>query len=187
MGCCPFESRYKELYRDTAVLGAGDWATTRPATPTTQPREATTRPAARKGVRQRARGLAGRVCLDTKFCIVTGARDWPLGVVSRYNLSIVIGGGLVSEACHDTNDCILTGGQRLGCWGCRETGHDTALARLCAQRHDHDTAEGACDTVDARPTTRRSVIHDTVGHSRPGHSARGLCAQAGPWVAALCT
>ena len=59
MGYCPFESRYKELYRDTAVLGAGDWATTRPATPTTRPREATTQSAVRKGVQQRARARPG--------------------------------------------------------------------------------------------------------------------------------
>ena len=40
----------------------------------------------------RVRGLAGGVCRDTKFCIVTGARDWSLGVVSRYSLCIVTGG-----------------------------------------------------------------------------------------------
>ena len=57
-----------------------------------RPREATTRPAVRKGVRQRARGLAGVVCRDTNFCIMIGVRDWPLGVVSRYNLCIVTGG-----------------------------------------------------------------------------------------------
>ena len=37
----------------------------------------------------RARGLAGGLCYDTKFCIVIGARDWLLGVVSRYSLCIM--------------------------------------------------------------------------------------------------
>ena len=55
----------------------------RPRQATIRPREATTQPAACKGVRQRARCLAGGVCHDTKFCIVIGERDWPLGVVSR--------------------------------------------------------------------------------------------------------
>ena len=40
----------------------------------------------------RTRCLAGGVCRDTRFCIVTRARAWPLGVVSRYNLCIVTGG-----------------------------------------------------------------------------------------------
>ena len=31
------------------------------------------------------------VCRDTKFCIVTGARAWPLEVVSQFSLYIVIG------------------------------------------------------------------------------------------------
>ena len=30
----------------------------------------------------RARGLADGLCRDTQFCIVTEARDWPMGVVS---------------------------------------------------------------------------------------------------------
>ena len=39
-----------------------------------------------------ARDLAGGLCRDAKFCIVTEARDWPLGVVSRYSLRLVTGG-----------------------------------------------------------------------------------------------
>ena len=42
---------------------------------------------------------------------MTGARAWPLGVVSQYSLYIMTGGRLVSEACHDTNDCIVTRGR----------------------------------------------------------------------------
>ena len=53
---------------------------------TTRSREATTWPTAR------ARGLAGGECCDTRFCIVTGAREWPLGLVSRYSLCIVTSG-----------------------------------------------------------------------------------------------
>ena len=37
----------------------------------------------------RAYSLAGGLCRDTQFCIVTEARDLPPGVVSRYNLYIV--------------------------------------------------------------------------------------------------
>ena len=40
----------------------------------------------------RAHGLTGGLCRVTKFCIVKKARDWPLGVVSRYSLYIVTGG-----------------------------------------------------------------------------------------------
>ena len=46
------------------------WATIQA---TTRLREATTRPAAL------ARGLAGGLCRDTQFGIVTEARGWPLG------------------------------------------------------------------------------------------------------------
>ena len=46
-----------------------------------------------KGERHAREGLAaGGECRDTKFCIVTGARAWPLGVVSQYSLCIMIGG-----------------------------------------------------------------------------------------------
>ena len=40
----------------------------------------------------RAHGLADGLCRDTQFCIVTEARDWPLGVVSRYSHCIMTGG-----------------------------------------------------------------------------------------------
>ena len=40
----------------------------------------------------RACGLAGGLCRDIQFCIVTEARDWSLGVVSRYSLCIVTSG-----------------------------------------------------------------------------------------------
>ena len=53
--------------------------------PTTRPREDTTQPAAL------AHDLAGGLCRNTQFCIVKEARDWPLGVVSRYSLCIVTG------------------------------------------------------------------------------------------------
>ena len=65
------------------------WATIQP---TTRPRGGggggggTTRPSTR------ARGLASGLCHDTPFCIVTEARDWLLGVVSRYSLCIMTGG-----------------------------------------------------------------------------------------------
>ena len=57
-------------------------ATIRPAGPRYRPRHGQGWP--RHG-RQRARDLAGGLCLDTQFCIVTEASDWPLG-----------GGGVVS-------------------------------------------------------------------------------------------
>ena len=59
---------------DTASQGRDttDWAAIRPAA--------------------HVRGLAGGLYRVTPFCIVTEARDWLLGVVSRYNLCIVIGG-----------------------------------------------------------------------------------------------
>ena len=86
MGYCSLESRYKELYRDTEVLGAAARATTRPATPTIQPWQGyDTAGSARAG------GLAGGECHDTKLCIVTEAWAWPLGVVSRYSICIVTG------------------------------------------------------------------------------------------------
>ena len=67
------------------------------------------------------------------------------------------------------NVCIVTGGNG------RE-----AATRLC---------------VAIQPATRSATSHDTVGHKpttlsrhgRPGRSVRGLCAQAGPRVGALCT
>ena len=49
------------------------WATIQA---TTRLRETTTLPVAR------ALGLDDGLCHDTQFCIVTEARDWPLGVVS---------------------------------------------------------------------------------------------------------
>ena len=82
MGYCPFStlvSRYNVLYRDrqghrhvgvcSKALGYGRGG------PAIRPRQATTRSTTCKGVRQRARSLAGRVCRDTINCIVT--REWP--------------------------------------------------------------------------------------------------------------
>ena len=60
--------------------------------------------------------------------------------------------------------CIVTGGDG------RE-----AATRLCVAIQ--------CATRPARPATLPASNHDTVGHrptTRPGRSARGLCAQAGP-------
>ena len=97
MGYCPFfskcESQYNKLYCDTGLdrQGLGDGpggassAHDRPRYGRLGHDTTTTRPAAR------ARGLAGGLCRDTQFCIVIEARDWPLGVVSRYNLCIVTG------------------------------------------------------------------------------------------------
>ena len=88
MGYCPFPS----LGHDTmhCIMTQQAWARKGWATiqPTTWPRDATTRPAAH------ARDLVGGESRDTRFCIVTGARAWLLGVVSRYSLyslCIVIG------------------------------------------------------------------------------------------------
>ena len=94
LGYCPFSvctgSRYSNLYRDTG-LGRLAWAYR-----DTGLGHDTANDTAKGGHdtvgSARARGLAGGVCRDTKFCIVTGAREWPLGVVSRYSLCIVIGG-----------------------------------------------------------------------------------------------
>ena len=68
-------------------------ATTRPGKATTRPSNAATQPRGRRDTvgSARARDLAGGECRDTKHCIVTGARVWPLGVVSRYSLCIVTG------------------------------------------------------------------------------------------------
>ena len=87
------------------------WATIQA---TTRPREATIPPAGR------ARGLAGGLCHDTQFCIVTEARGWPLGDcvtiqslyrdrwaiwlvgVSRYNRLYRDRRGLGNWLCRDT-------------------------------------------------------------------------------------
>ena len=97
MGYCPSESRYNGFYHETG-LGRLAWAQglghdTARALPRNDRACATIRHAVR-AIRSaaRARGLAGGECRDTKFCIVTGARVWPLGVVSRYSLCIVTGG-----------------------------------------------------------------------------------------------
>ena len=81
MGYCPFESRYKELYRDTAVLGAAARATTRPATPTIRPWHGcdTAKGGHDTAGSARTLGLAGGECRDTKFCIVTGERGLAAG------------------------------------------------------------------------------------------------------------
>ena len=87
MSYCPFESRYKELHRDTAVMGVAAKATTWQSMP-----HNTARSARNTAGSAPARGLAQGEFHDTKFCIVTRARAWPLGVVSRYSLCIMTGG-----------------------------------------------------------------------------------------------
>ena len=95
-GYCPFlactGSRYNNLYRDTG-LGRLAWARVRGAHG--RPRYGRlghdTGHDTTKGGHDTADILAGGLCRDTKFCIVTRARDWPLGVVSRYSLCIVTG------------------------------------------------------------------------------------------------
>ena len=80
MGHCPFESRYKELYHDTAVMGAAARATTRPATPTIRPWQGCdtakgghdTAGCAQGRAAARTHGLASEVCRNTIRCIVTG-------------------------------------------------------------------------------------------------------------------
>ena len=101
--------------------------------------------------------------------------------------------------CHDTNDCIVTGGADLvsrysapglrygvsalqhGVGGCDTAGSSTrrcAVTRRMAQRAKRPVraatrpGEG-CDMAGGRPATL--------------HSARAVCAQAGPRVDALCT
>ena len=69
MGYCPFESRYRELYRDTTVMGVAAKTTTRSATPTIWPWQGCETAGCAHG---RAGGLASGVCRDTIHCIVTG-------------------------------------------------------------------------------------------------------------------
>ena len=129
------------------------WATIQP---TTRPREATTQSLVR------ARGMAGGLCCDTQFCIMTEARDWPLGVVSRYNLCIVTGGQSGLRACHDTIACIVIGGRGLA------AGRFARLAttRLGRRATRCDTARHACDTAGAGPATRHTACHDTAQCAR---------------------
>ena len=75
-GLLPIESRYKELYCDTTVLGAAAKATTRLATPTIRPWQGcdTAKGGHDTTDSARAGDLAGGECRDTKLCIVTGER-----------------------------------------------------------------------------------------------------------------
>ena len=140
------------------------WATIQP---TTRPREATTQSLVR------ARGMAGGLCCDTQFCIMTEARDWPLGVVSRYNLCIVTGGQSGLRACHDTIACIVIGGKRLGCWAFRETGHHTSGQACDTVRHSATCLRHcrcwACDTAHCMP--RHGAVRALSGHSERGLGA----------------
>ena len=83
MSYCPFESRYKELYRDTAVLGAATRATTWPATPTIRPWQGydTAKGGHDTADSACARSLAGGECRDTNYCIVKGERGLADGEV----------------------------------------------------------------------------------------------------------
>ena len=79
----------------TSMAGcAAKEATTRPGKAMTRTSNSETRSRGRLDMTESARagGLAGGECRDTKHCIVTGARAWQLGVVSRYSLCIVTGG-----------------------------------------------------------------------------------------------
>ena len=75
--------------------------------------------------------------------------------------------------------------RRLGCWGVSRhaqrysnnmaaTRH--AAAHACAQRHGHDTAEGACDTTGVRFMTRHTACHDMV---QCAHGLGTSCTQLG--------
>ena len=156
---------------------AAKGAMTRPGKATTWSSNVMTRPRGRRDTTGNAlsRRLAGGECHDTKHCIVTGERDWPLRVVSRYSLYIVTGGQSGYRACHDTIGCIMTGGG-LATGVCRNTPGDMTATwlRHGTQQHAHDTVEGACDTAGAGPAIRHPARHDTARHGRPGSSTRRL-------------
>ena len=134
-----------------------------------------TRPAAR------ARGLAGGLCHDTQFCIVTEARGWPLGgcvtIQSLYRDRRAVWLARVSRynrLYRDRRKAWPLGVSRynaetrlgLCCDTAEEPATWGAAARTCVQRHDrgllqHDR-EGAM--------TRSRVHHDTAQRA-PRHGA----------------
>ena len=107
-------------------------------------------------------------CRDTKFCIMTGARAWPLGVVSRYSLLCIVRGG-------------RSGWRGVSRYKRLYRDRRAALAAGCVMRQAttrrlerHDMAKGACNTAGAGPVTRHPARHDTMQGMR---GLGALCTQ----------
>ena len=110
-----------------------------------------------------ARGLAGGECRDTKLCIVTGARAWPLGVVSRYSLCIGTGGRSGYRGVSRYKR-LYRDRRRFGCWVVSRDRprHSRAGAATWSGKRATLLRHGRCWACDTAPCTPRRS-HDTTG------------------------